>query len=664
MEDIRIGVDTGGTFTDFVIVRRGRLSTFKLPSTPANPSRAILEGLHPYLGPGGRPVVIHGTTVATNALLERKGARTALVTTEGFEDVLSIGRQTRRLLYSLRGEKRRPVVDRGLSLGVNERTTAQGRVERRPRRSELRAVANRLRALGVEAVAVSLIHAYANGENEEAVLAALRRAGLLACASSRLLPEYREYERTSTTAVNAYLMPILDRYLETLEAGVGRAELRVMQSNEGYIRAGKAKAEPIRTALSGPAGGAVGALVLGRAAGFPKIVSFDMGGTSTDVSLIDGKLRRTNEALVGDFPVRLPVIDIHSVGAGGGSIATVDPGGSLRVGPESAGADPGPACYGRGDLPTVTDANLVLGRIDPDFFLGGRMKIDSGRSREAVARLASAIGKSTLQAAQGIVDIANANMEKAIRVISIERGIDPRDFTLFSFGGAGGMHAVDMASDLRMKGVLAPAQAGVLSAFGLLMADAVKDYSRSILKLLSQVDDRTIDRHFRELARRGRRELRDDGFGDENIVLERAADLRYYGQSYELTLSYEGSLSSLGSSFHRAHRGAYAYHHPGGQVEIVNLRLKARGLSPKIRLKKRPPTKSARPEEAVLKTQAIVHGGRTRRGWVYDRSRLSPGQRLSGPALIVDAGSTTFLPPGFGLLVDGYLNLLIGRARP
>ncbi|MBM3295788.1 MAG: hydantoinase/oxoprolinase family protein, partial [Candidatus Aminicenantes bacterium] len=460
MGDIRIGVDTGGTFTDFVIVRDGRLTTQKLPSTPADPSLAILEGLRSFLGRRGRVLIVHGTTVATNALLERKGARTALVTTRGFEDILSIGRQTRRLLYSLGGEKRRPLVDRDLSFGVSERTTAAGVVEKRPDPAEIRDIAKRLRARAVEAVAVSFVNAYADGTNEEAALAALRRAGFLACASSRILPEYREYERTSTTAVNAYLMPILDRYLGKLEDEIDRAELRIMQSNEGYISAGKAKAEPIRTALSGPAGGAVGALYLARAAGFPKIVSFDMGGTSTDVSLIDGFLRRTNEAFIGDFPVRLPIIDIHSVGAGGGSLAAVDKGGSLRVGPESAGADPGPACYGKGDLPTVTDANLVLGRIDPDFFLGGRMKIDPERSLEAVGRLAAAIGKSVPDTAQGIVDIANANMEKAIRVISIERGIDPRDFTLLSFGGAGGMHAVDMAAHLRMKSVLAPANAG------------------------------------------------------------------------------------------------------------------------------------------------------------------------------------------------------------
>jgi N-methylhydantoinase A/oxoprolinase/acetone carboxylase beta subunit len=661
MGEIRIGVDTGGTFTDFVIFRDGRISTRKIPSTPADPSSAILEGLAEFLGSRAEITVIHGTTVATNALLERKGARTALITTRGFEDVLSIGRQTRRLLYSLKGERRRPVVDRDLSFGLEERTGADGRVEKKPDRRAAAALAKRLRELGVEAVAVAFINAYANGENEEAVLAEVEKLGLLGCASSRILPEYREYERTSTTAVNAYLMPVLGRYLGSLESRIGRADLRIMQSNEGTISAEKAKAEPIRTALSGPAGGAVGSLAVARAAGFKDIISFDMGGTSTDVSLIEGALRRTSEAQVGDFPVRLPMIDIHSVGAGGGSIAFRDPGGALRVGPESAGAEPGPACYGRGEKPTVTDANLVLGRIDPDFFLGGRMKIFPERSLEAVGRLAAEIRKPALDTAQGIIDIANANMEKAIRVISIERGHDPRGCVLFSFGGAGGMHAVEMASHLRMRAVLAPANAGVLSAFGLLLADSVKDYSRSILKPLAKAEARRLEASYRELERRGRRDLRGEGFASAAIVLERTIDLRYLGQSYEITLPFDGRRggAALETAFHRAHAKLYSYAHPGGQVEIVNLRLRARGLTRKIEPEKARPVRGADLEDALLKTQTIIYRGKKFRGPVYDRARLSPGQLFDGAALVMDFGSTTFLPPGFRLRVDPYLNLII-----
>jgi N-methylhydantoinase A/oxoprolinase/acetone carboxylase beta subunit len=662
MKVLRIGVDTGGTFTDFVICEDGRLTTLKVLSTPDNPSRAILTGLRDFLDRGAAVLVIHGTTVATNALLEHKGARIALVTTKGYEDILSIGRQTRRLLYSLKGEPRFPLVERELCFGLDERTTAVGKVERPVKSKELRALAAKLSALGVEAVAVSLINAYANGTNEETILQELERRGLLACASSRILPEYREFERTSTTAVNAYLMPILGRYLGSLETGVGAASLRIMQSNEGYISSGKAKVEPIRTALSGPAGGVVGSLYLAKAAGFPNVISFDMGGTSTDVSLIEGAIRRTNENAVGDFPVRLPIIDIHSVGAGGGSIAHLDSGGSLRVGPQSAGADPGPACYGRGELPTVTDANLVLGRIDPDFFLGGRMKILPDRSREVVGRMAASIVKSTLATAQGIVDIANANMEKAIRVISIERGFDPREFALFSFGGAGGMHAADLAAGLRMKAVLAPENAGVLSAFGLLLADSVKDYSRSILKTTDKADAAVIERLYREMERRGRHDLGEDGFPAKSIVLERAVDLRYLGQSYEITLPCDpAGFASLAAAFHKAHLKAYAYNNPHGTVEIVTVRLKARGLTDKIRLGKTAARKGASSRSAVMKTQDIFYGGRKYRGPVYDRSKLSPGLRLSGPALIMDFGSTTFLPPGFSLRIDGYLNLIIRR---
>ena len=663
MSDIRIGVDTGGTFTDFVIFAGGRIQTRKLPSTPANPALAILRGLEEFLEDEGAPSIIHGTTVATNALLERKGARIALITTRGFEDVLALGRQTRRELYGLRGERRTPLVEAKLRFGIAERMTAAGRSILRPDRAGIAAVLDRAIAAGVEAVAVSLINAYAAPEHEEIVAEELAKRGLLASISSRILPEYREYERTSTTAVNAYLMPVLHRYLSNLEAEIGRAELRVMQSNEGTITAARAKAEPIRTALSGPAGGAVASLHVSRAAGFEKIISFDMGGTSTDVSLIEGRLRRTSENAIGDFPVRVPIIDIHSVGAGGGSIAAVDAAGSLRVGPQSAGADPGPACYGKGDAATVTDADLVLGRIDPDFFLGGAMKISAVRSRAAIARVAARIGKPVLATAQGIVDIANANMEKAIRVISIERGFDPRDFALFSFGGAGGMHAADMAAHLRMGAVLVPANAGVLSALGLLLADAVKDYSRSVLRTLDRVRVRDLDRACREFERRGLAEMEDDGFAAAAVTFERSLDMRYLGQSYEIAipLGRRSTTAGLRVAFDREHRRLYTYTHPDAAVEIVNLRLKVRGRAPKIRLRRFPVLRGGDPARAGLKTQPLHHGGREYRAPVYDRARLFPGARIPGPALVADSGSTTFLPPGHGLLVDGYLNLILRK---
>jgi N-methylhydantoinase A/oxoprolinase/acetone carboxylase beta subunit len=662
--NIRIGVDTGGTFTDFVIFAEGKILTRKLPSTPADPSLAILEGIQEFLDGAADLKVIHGTTVGTNSLLERKGGRIALITTKGFEDILFIGRQTRRLLYSLKGERRNPIIERRFSFGLEERTTAEGREVKAPKIKDIAAVLKKIRAFGLEAVAVSLINSYANSAHERVILKELKKRGVLASVSSLILPEYREYERTSTTAVNAYLMPVLGRYLSALQKKVGRAELRIMQSNEGYISAAKAKAEPIRTALSGPAGGVVGSLYLAKAAGFKKIVSFDMGGTSTDVSLIEGRIRRTSENAIGDFPIRLPIIDIHSVGAGGGSIAYPDKGGSLRVGPQSAGADPGPACYGTGELPTVTDANLVLGRIDPDFFLGGKMKIYPDRSLKAVKALAGRIRKSLHDTAQGIIDIANANMEKAIRVISIERGFDPRDFALFSFGGAGGMHAADMASHLQMRAVIVPNNAGVLSAFGLLLADSVKDYSRSILKLVSRIRLTELDTLFKGMERQGMREMKEDGFGPESLFLERSLDMRYLGQSYEINISYrKRGAAALQADFHREHRKLYSYVHPEGQVEVVNIRLKVRGVSEKIKLHKTAELSTADIRQARLKEQAMFYNGKKFSGAVYDRALLFPGSRIQGPALVMDFGSTTFLPPGHHLRVDGFLNLILSKDK-
>jgi N-methylhydantoinase A/oxoprolinase/acetone carboxylase beta subunit len=659
--ELRVGVDTGGTFTDIVIFASGRLETRKLPSTPDNPSRAIIEGIRDLLGPD--TTVVHGTTVATNALLEGKGARTALITTKGFEDVLAIGRQARRLLYNLRPEPRRPLIERRHSFGLDERMEASGRVLRPADKREIARLVDRIAAAGAQAVAVSLLHSYANPAHERAVARELARRGLPASISSRLLPEYREYERTATTAVNAFLLPVLERYLASLEKGIGRTTLRIMQSNEGTIPASRARVEPIRTALSGPAGGVVGSLALARASGFERIISFDMGGTSTDVSLIEGRIRRSNENSVGDYPVRLPIIDIHSVGAGGGSIALLDRGGSLRVGPQSAGADPGPACYGRGDQPTVTDANLVLGRIDPEFFLGGRMRIRPERSRAAVHALARRIARTDLETAQGIVDIANANMEKAIRLISIERGHDPRTFGLFSFGGAGGLHAADLASRLRMKGVIVPRNAGVLSAFGLLLADSVKDYSKSVLRPIEGLAPRELEALFRGMEKRGRDDLEDDGFRGGPLVLTRSADLRYTGQSYEIHVPWPATgLPGLLAAFEREHRRTYSYLHPGRPVEIVNVRLEARGLSENIPLRKSPIR--ARPDvsAARMRVLPLYHRGRKYAAGVFDRDRLVPGSRVMGPALVADSGSTTFIPPGSAARVDGLHNLILGKA--
>ena len=664
MREVRIGVDTGGTFTDFVIAIGDILEVRKIPSTPDDPSRAICDGIQEFLEISPSVSIIHGTTVATNSLLERKGGKIALITTKGFEDILFIGRQVRKDLYSLKGEDRRPLLPRRHCFGLEERTTAAGKVEKRIAAHELKALLRPIKNMRAEAVAVSLINSFANPRNEKFIRRVLEAENILFSVSSDILPEHREYERTVVAAVNAYLMPVISRYLESLERKLKSPGLRIMQSNEGYISPDIARAEPIRTALSGPAGGVVGAFHLGRSIGLKKIISFDMGGTSSDVCLIDGEIQRTNESKIGDFPVRLPIIDIHTVGAGGGSIAHVDSGGSLRVGPQSAGADPGPACYGKGNFPTVTDANLVLGRLVPEFFLGGDMKISPERSHRVLQGLAEKINKTPLETASGIIRIANANMEKATRVISIERGYDPRDFAFISFGGAGGMHALDIASSLKIAKVIVPKNAGVLSALGLLMAASIKDYSRSILKTAERTSKKDLGIHLRELQRIGVGEMKKEGFKQDEIKISLFLDLRYLGQSYEITLPYrpeDAAPLSFVSDFHAAHRRLYSYHHPERQVEIVNLRLKCIGITEKIRLKKMRLRQKTPPERAVFKKQRLYYEGREYQAAAYKRKYLEPGNRISGPALIVDKESTTFLPPQHILEVDGFLNLIMEK---
>ena len=659
---LRVGIDTGGTFTDFVIWKNGTLSVRKVLSTPGNPSRAVVEGLRGILDES--LFVVHGTTVATNALLEKKGGRIALIVTSGFKDLLAVGRQTRGNLYDLHPEPRFSPVAPHLCFGLRERILAGGKVETAVDPKDVNRLVARIRKFRVDAAAVSLLHAYANASHENIVARELRRAGIPASISSRLLPEHREYERTLATAVNAWLMPVMGRYLADLEKQLRGVALRIMQSNEGYISVSGARHEPIRTALSGPAGGVVGAHHLARAAGLRNIVSFDMGGTSTDVSLVAGGIRRAQECRVGDFAVRTPVIDIHTVGAGGGSLAYRDRGGSLRVGPQSAGADPGPACYGRGEEPTVTDADLVLGRLDPDFFLGGRMALHPDRSRRAIERLARKIGKSVEETASGIVAVANANMEKAIRVISIERGTDPRNFSLFSFGGAGGMHAVEIAERLRMPRVVIPPFAGVLSAFGLIMADAIKDYSASLLKPESRVTAAELDSLFKKLERRAAADMAADGFSSGDVTMQRSFDLRYVGQSYEIHLVPDPVSKpgrGLSDAFHRLHQQHYAYHHPDRPVEIVNIRIKVVASSPKPRLTRKRMGNRGIPGSAVVRKTSLHFDNETFSAGVYDRSLLHAGDRLPGPCLVVDAESTAFVPPGFSGRIDGFLNLVIER---
>ncbi len=561
---MRIGVDTGGTFTDFVIWDGSRYYTRKIRSTPHDPAAAILEGLQDLEA----QEVVHGSTVATNALLERKGARTAFLTTEGFEDLLIIGRQNREKLYDLLAPAKRQLVPSELSLGLPERILYDGSVERDLDPAALEGLSEKLRGLGVESVAVCLLHSYANPVHEKRVAEALE--GFFVSLSHEVLPEYREYERASTTVVNAYVTPLMARYLTGLSEKLGATRLRVFQSNAGSISSGAAECGAIHTVLSGPAGGVVGAAAAAKQAGFSRVISFDMGGTSTDVSLYDGKFSYTTESNLGDFPIRIPMLDIHSVGAGGGSIAYLDRAGALRVGPQSAGADPGPVCYGRGEQITVTDANLLLGRIQPDKFLGGRMQLDLDRTRGFMNSFAAQLGVSIEKTAAAIVDVANSNMERAIRAVSVERGHDPRDFALLSFGGAGAQHACELAERLDVSTVIVPPHAGVLSAVGMLAADCVRDYSQSVLG-----KDPVLA--FEELGGRAAAEFSDEGFSE--VLFERLIDLRYEGQSYEITVPWQQR-----ADFDAHHRKLYGYDHPGRKVEQVTARVKAIAILDKIDL--------------------------------------------------------------------------------
>jgi len=588
-------------------------------------------------------------------VLERKGARVALLTTEGFQDVLTIGRQTRPELYNLFVAARRPLLERGLVFGVPERLGAAGETLVRVDRRTVDRLAALLARRAVDIVAVCFLHSYANPAHEKQVAGRLRRARLKVCASHEVLPEYREFERWSTTVLNAYVTPLIERYLGNLERQLNHARLQIMQSNGGSISAATARAQAVRTLLSGPAAGVVGARAVARAAGFRKIISFDMGGTSTDVSLVDDAIAMTTDSIIGDFPVRLPMIDIQTVGAGGGSIAALDSGGALRVGPQSAGADPGPACYGTGQELTVTDANLLLGRLDPAYFLGGRMALDLQRARAAAQKTAARLKLSVPELAEGVVRVANANMERAMRVVSVERGHDPRDFALVAFGGAGGMHACEIAETLEIATIIVPRYAGVLSALGMLLADVTKDYSASVLQQSGALTIAELAKRFQPLVEQGRRELRAEGFGHSRQVIERLVDVRYVGQSCEISVPLARGYRR---EFDRRHSRLYGYSNPARPTEIVNLRVRVSGLTDKPKWSySRPRVERARPSS--LKQAGF--GQRMYRTAFYRWDDLAPGVRAVGPSVVTGNEATVVIPPGFCFRVDGFGNVIIRK---
>jgi len=643
-----VGVDTGGTFTDLVALVGGRILVAKLRSTRDDPARAVRDGLR-ALAIDRRTARLHyGTTVATNALLERRGARVVLVTTAGFEDVIEIGRQVRPLLYALEPRRPPPLVPRARRLGVTERTLADGRLERRlDRRAVARLVAAVLRRRP-DAVAVSLLHSYAAPRHERLIGRALAASGLHLTLSHRLVREHREYERTATVVVNAYVGPAMTRHLGTLTRAVPGG-LRVMQSSGGLVTARTAAAEPVRTILSGPAGGVVGAVAAARRAGLGPIVTLDMGGTSTDVSLVEGPLAYRAETSVDGLPVRVPALDIHTVGAGGGSLARLDPGGALRVGPESAGADPGPACYGRGTGATVTDANLVLGRLVETEFLGGTLRLDRGRAVAAIASLARRLGRSTEEAAAGIVRVATATMERAVRVITIERGHDPRDFTLVAFGGAGGAHAAELAAGLGLARVYVPRHPGLLSAWGVLAAETIRDFTTTLRAV--EPSDAAVGRHVRRIERAVAGALRREGLA--RPVLERALDVRYAGQAYEVQVPYGAGWRA---AFHRRHAALFGHADARRPLEVVALRVRARGGAARP-FDDPPPRPSRRPSPVA--TPRVVFSEGPAPTSVYRRADLPVGWQVRGPVIVCEYSATTVVPPGWGLHVDRTAGLVL-----
>ncbi|MGH9338645.1 MAG: hydantoinase/oxoprolinase family protein [Acidobacteriota bacterium] len=669
---LRIGIDTGGTFTDFVIQDNGVTTVLKLPSTPEAPEKAILEGLARLVQDRADFLIQHGSTVATNALLERKGARTLLVTTHGFEDIIEIGRQNRPGLYMLSASRPEPLVPARLRLGVKERTLFDGTILVPLENKNLEWLRGKVEQLSPESIAVVLLYSYVNPENETKIAQALEATRVPISLSHQVLPEFREYERTSATVINAYLTPVMSRYLQALAADplVQKGRLTIMQSNGGATSAESAALQPIRTLLSGPAGGVVGAFQRVRQAGYEKIITLDMGGTSTDVCLCNGGIQTTSEAQVDYLPVPVQVIGIHTVGAGGGSIVWIDEGGLLRVGPQSAGADPGPVCYGKGEDVTVTDAHLFLGAIDPDHFLGGEMQLLPERVLPALEHLAQKLNEVSDRAwtpteiAEGVIQIANTQMESAIRVISLQKGFDTRDFTLVSFGGGGGLHACDLARSLLIPRVVIPPDPGLLSASGILLADVVKDASLTLMRHSGEADlTERLKEAFGPLEERIRRQLVEEGFPESEVGIEKSLDMRYVGQSYEIPVPFsEGFLGG----FHELHQQFYGYSNALLPVEVVNVRVRGTGRYSGPEIARSPLECQEPPAEAIVQERPVALRGESLPTRFYLRKSLRPGNRLSGPAVILEYSSTTLLAPDFTAQVDEWENLVLtgDKAEP
>ncbi|MEU6663869.1 hydantoinase/oxoprolinase family protein [Streptomyces sp. NPDC046821] len=678
MRTAKIGIDVGGTFTDVVLLDEdGNLKITKVPSTPSNPSIGLLNGIDSILELSGASLsevesIVHGTTVVTNLLLERNGAPTALLTTQGFRDVLEIGRQKRAKLYDLFQDKPQVLVPGRWRWEVTERISANGDVVTRLDEEAVLAHARRAVEEGIESIAVVFLHSYVNPQHERRAAELIRSVSpdLHVSLSCDVNPEFREFERSSTTVANAYAMPRVARYMTDVRVGLAARDdnpgFMVMQSNGGVTHPELVAERPVNSALSGPSGGVIGSAFAAGLAGISNVITMDMGGTSCDVAVIlDGRPRMTTEGEIDGRPLRTQMVDMHTVGAGGGSIGWVDSGGALRVGPASAGADPGPACYGRGGtLATVTDANLVLGRIDPATFLGGRMRLDAAAAEEAVAALAAEAGLTVEETAAGIVRIAESNMMNAVRLVSLQRGYDPRDFVLMAFGGAGPLHAAAMARELRVPRVLVPLGSSALSALGCLVADIRHDYTSTRRVSASAVDPADIMHAFSDLEATGNDDLDREGVAREGRDMVRRADMRYEGQAYELTVPFpagavdHASIQTAVAAFHKEHERTYGHSAEGEPVEFVNLRVTA--VAPGTSLQINEVTGAAEPEsQAYLGSRPATFPDGAGKVDVWKREHLRGGNVIEGPALVEAEDTSILLLSGDRMVADGYGNLII-----
>ena len=680
MSTVCVGIDTGGTFTDLVAVEleRGRYHYHKVPTTTADPAQGILDGIAELLDANALArsdvkFLVLGTTLATNAVLEGKWARTGMLTTTGFRDVLELARQRRPHYFNLDIPKPAPPAPRDCRIEIKERVANDGAEVTALSEDDVIRAVNVLKSKGVEAIAICFLHAYANPQHEERARALVAKhwPQVYLCTSSDVLAEFREFERFATATVNASLMPVMDRYLERFERGVRQLGIprvpRVMQSNGGAVSPGAVRKVPVNTFFSGPAGGVIGSVGVGEQLGFSNLITFDMGGTSTDVCLIrEGEPSKKSERTMGGFPVRTRTLDIHTIGAGGGSIAWTDAGGLLKVGPQSAGAYPGPAAYGRGgERATVTDANVLLGRLNPKTLLGGRMTMHSDRAFGVIDQLAQRLGVDRTKAAAGILEIINVNMMGAVRVISVEQGEDPRDFTLVAFGGAGPLHAADVARNMGMRQVLVPPRPGLLSAMGLLHADVRADFSLTRLAIADAAGLQSLNDGFTTLAERGAQWLKAEG--ETRGSYQWLIDLRYAGQNFELIIEVKSgrldarALARLIETFHRRHKDQYGYDMRGQAVEVVNVRLVVTGARRALPHSR---TKLARGDlkDALIEKRKVWFA---ETGFVatpvYERSRLPADCRVRGPAVIEQMDTTTVVPPKAKVHQDrnGYLHMLL-----